>query len=172
MKPIKVFLNKLMTSIEYRDIKFNIGIPDSEFEFKIPEGAKVVTRELPAPPKQMTLEEARKEVNFTVLVPSYLPEGFTFNSSTVFKFEKIETVSLEYKKGSQILSLSETLQDESNPSPDIGEVEKVNINGAEGKMISGFAGNNILIWNNGRIELGLSSPLSKEETIKVVGSIK
>ena len=36
--------DKLMTSIEYRDIKFNIGIPDSEFEFKIPEGAKVVNK--------------------------------------------------------------------------------------------------------------------------------
>ena len=164
--------DKLMTSIEYRDIKFNTGIPDSEFEFKVPEGAKVVTREIPAPPKQMTLEEARKEVNFTVLVPSYLPEGFTFNSSTVFKFEKMETVSLEYKKGSQILSLSETLQDESNPSPDMGEAEKVSINGAEGKLISGFGETKILIWNNGRLELVLSSQLSKEEMIKVAGSIK
>ncbi|MFZ3385393.1 MAG: outer membrane lipoprotein-sorting protein [Candidatus Methanoperedens sp.] len=164
--------DKLMTSIEYRDIKFNTGISDSEFEFKVPEGAKVVTRELPAPPKQMTLEEARKEVNFTVLTPSYLPEGFTFNSSTVFKFEKMETVSLQYKKGSQILSLSESLKDESNPSPDMGEFERVSINGAQGKLISGFGETKILIWNNGKLELVLSSQLSKEEMIKVAGSIK
>ena len=164
--------DKLMTSMEYRDIKFNIGIPDSEFEFKIPEGAKVVTKERPAPPKQMTLEEARKEVNFTVLAPSYLPEGFTFNSSTVFKFEKMETVSMQYKKDSQILSLSESLKDESNPSPDMGEAEKVSINGAEGKIISGFGETKMLIWNNGELELILSGQLSKEEMIKVAGSIK
>ena len=171
--PLKIEMfdknDKLMTSIEYRDVKFNTGIPDSEFEFKVPEGAKVVTRELPAPPKQMTLEEARKEVNFTVLVPSYLPEGFTFNSSTVFKFEKMESVSLEYKKDSQILSLSESRKDESNPSPDIGET--VNINGAQGKMMQ-FGENKMLIWTNGGLELILSSPLSKEEMIKVAGSIK
>lgn len=164
--------DKLMTSIEYRDMKFNTGIPDSEFEFKIPEGAKVVTRELPAPPKKLTLEKARKEVNFTVLVPSYLPEGFTFNSSTVFKYENIESVSLEYKKGSQILSLSETLRDESDPSPDMDEVEKVSINGAQGKIISGFGETKILIWNIGRLELALSSQLSKEEMIKLAGSIR
>ena len=174
--PLKIEMfdknDKLLTSIEYRDIKFNTGIPDSEFEFKIPEGAKVVTRELPAPPKQMTLEEARAEVNFTVLVPSYLPEGFTFNSSTVFKYDKLETVSLQYKKDSQILSLSESRKDESSPSPDMGESETVDINGVEGRMIQGFGDNKMLIWNNGELELILSSPLSKEEMIKVAGSIK
>lgn len=52
--PLKIDMfdkdDKLMISIEYREIKFNTGIPDSEFEFKIPAGAKVVTQEpLPLP---------------------------------------------------------------------------------------------------------------------------
>ena len=37
--------DNLLTSVEYRDVKYNTGIPDTEFEFKVPEGAKVVTRE-------------------------------------------------------------------------------------------------------------------------------
>lgn len=164
--------DKLMTSIEYRDIKFNTGIPDSEFEFKVPEGAKVVTRELPAPPKQMTLEEVRKEVNFTVLSPSYLPEGYVFESATVFKYDKMEIVSLTYQKGSQMFLLSEKLKDDTNKAPDFGDVEKVSINGAEGKIMSGFGESKMLTWNIGNLELMLSDPLSKEEMIKIAGSIK
>ncbi len=172
--PLKIEMfdknDKLMTSIEYRDIKFNAGIPDSEFEFKVPEGAKVVTREPPAPPKQMTLEEARKEVNFTVLSPSYLPEGYIFDSATVFKYDDKESVSLLYRNSSSTLVLTEKLLDDIQ-QPDFGEVEKVSINGAEGKLIS-LPGSSMLIWNNGKLELMLSSTLSKEEIIKIAGSIK
>ena len=164
--------DKLMTSIEYRDIKFNTGIPDSEFEFKVPEGAKVVTRELPAPPKKMMLEEVRKEVNFTVLTPSYLPEGYAFESATVFKYDAKEIVSLTYQKGSENLMFSEKQRDDANPPPDFGDVEKVSINGVEGKMMSGFGESKMLTWNNGKLELMLSSPLGKEDLVKVAGSIK
>ncbi len=161
--------DKLMTSIEYRDIKFNTGIPDSEFEFKMPEGAKIVERERPEI-KQMTLEEARKEVNFTILSPSYLPSGYTFDSATVFKFDDKESVSLLYRNSSSTFMLTERTVDDT-PRPDFGEVEKVSVNGTEGKLIS-MPGSNMLFWNNGDIELILSTTFGKEETIKVAGSVK
>ncbi len=162
----------LLSSIEYRDIKFNTGIPDSEFEFKIPEGAKVSTREMPAPPKKITLEEAKKEVNFSVISSSHLPAGYVFESATVFKYDKMEIVSLTYQNGSQILQLSETLKDDTKKAPGFGDTEKVSINGAEGKIMSGFGEGKILTWNIGNLELVLSGPLSKEELVKVAGSIK
>ncbi|MCX9012779.1 MAG: outer membrane lipoprotein carrier protein LolA [Candidatus Methanoperedens sp.] len=43
--------DNLLTSVEYRDVKYNTGIPDTEFEFKVPEGAKIITREPTAVPK-------------------------------------------------------------------------------------------------------------------------
>jgi outer membrane lipoprotein-sorting protein len=164
---------KLVVSTEYRDIKFNTGIPDGEFEFKVPEGAKVVTREPPAPPKKMTLEEVRREVNFTILSPFYLPEGYTFDSATVFKYDTKEIVSLTYLKGSEDLMLSEKQRDDANPQPEFGDVENVSINGVGGKMISGFGESKMLTWNSGDLELTmLSRTLGKEEMIKVAGSIK
>ncbi|MFZ3058699.1 MAG: DUF4367 domain-containing protein [Candidatus Methanoperedens sp.] len=51
-------------------------------------------------------------------------------------------------------------------------LEKVSINGAEGKIMSGFGESKILTWNIGNLELTVSSPLSKEELVKVAGSIK
>lgn len=165
--------DKLLTSVEYRDVKYNTGIPDTEFEFKVPEGAKVVTREPPAPPKKMTLEEVRKEVNFTVLSPSYLPEGYAFDSATVFKYDTKEILSLTYQKGSENLMLSEKQRDDANPPPDLGEVEKVSINDVDGKIITGFGESKMLTWNSGSIELTIMSrTLSKEEMIKVAGSMK
>jgi outer membrane lipoprotein-sorting protein len=45
--PLKIEIadknDKPITSFEYSDVKINTGIPDSEFEFKAPQGAKVVT---------------------------------------------------------------------------------------------------------------------------------
>ncbi len=162
----------LLSSIEYRDITFNTGIPDSEFEFKVPEGATVITREMPAPPKKITLEEAKKEVNFSILSPSYLPEGYIFESATVFKYDKMEIVSIEYQNGTLMLLLSEQLKDETNSAPDFGGAETVSINGAEGKIMSGFGESKMLTWNIENLELMLSGPLSKEEMIKVAESIK
>ncbi|HEY9206180.1 MAG TPA: outer membrane lipoprotein-sorting protein [Candidatus Methanoperedens sp.] len=171
--PLKIEIfdknDKLMTSVEYRDIKFNTGIPDSEFEFKMPEGAKIVERE-PPEFKQMTLEEARKEVNFTILSPSYMPSGYKFSNATVSKFDDKESVSLLYVNGSSTFVLTERTVDDT-PMPDFGEVENVSINGAEGKLIS-MPGSNMLVWNNGDIELMLSTTFGKEETMKVAGSVK
>jgi len=164
--------DKLIMSVEYQDITFNTGIPDSEFEFKVPEGVTVVTREPPTPPRRMTLEEVRGEVNFTVLLPSYLPEDYSFDSATVFKYEEKETVSLRYQKDSEMLMVSEKLRDDSNPQPDMGEVEKVSINGADGKLISLFGESKMLVWSSGDLEFMLSGKLGKEEMIKVAESIK
>ncbi len=51
--PLKVEINYGMfnTIIEYRDVKFNTGIPDSFFEFKPPAGARVIEQNV-TPPKK------------------------------------------------------------------------------------------------------------------------
>lgn len=35
---------ELLMTLEYRDVKINTGIPDAEFEFKIPKGARVLRK--------------------------------------------------------------------------------------------------------------------------------
>ena len=47
-------------------------------------------------------------------------------------------VSLTYQKDLQMLQLSENLKDDTNQAPEFWDVENVSINGAEGKMLSGF----------------------------------
>jgi hypothetical protein len=157
-------VTKMDMSIEYRAIKFNTGIPDSEFRFKIPAGANHCQ-------KEMTLDEAKKQANFTILSPSYLPAGFTFKSATVMKLDRIEMVSLLYMDGSKTFSINEKLK-EDTPSVDMDGVEKVSINGAEGKLISLTTGGKLLTWSSAKLDFKMSSELSREETIKVAVSMK
>ena len=49
---------ELMMSMEYQDIEFNVDIPNSTFEFEIPEGATVESTDETAAPETMTIEEA------------------------------------------------------------------------------------------------------------------
>jgi outer membrane lipoprotein-sorting protein len=165
--------DKLVMSLQYQDIIFNTGIPDSDFEFTVPEGVTVVTKEFPSPPREMTLEEVREEVNFTVLTPAYLPEGYVFANATVFKYDDMESVSMRYKKDFEMLMISERVTNNEIPKPEIGDMEKVSINGADGKLITLLGNSKMLVWSIGNIELTmLSGTFSKEEMIKIAESVK
>lgn len=92
---------------ELRELKINTGIPETEF--KLPEGIRVKEIEIDASeiqlPEKLSLEEAKEELSFfEILVPEYLPKGYTFNHSIVSKREiskkyilrEIESVKLLY----------------------------------------------------------------------------
>lgn len=173
--PLKIDMfdkdNNQIMSFEYKEIKFNTGIPDSEFEFKVPEGVTVITRDMPPMPEEMTLEEAKKKVNFTVLSPSYLPAGYAFKTATVMKYDSVETVNLIYLEGTRTIYIMEKPR-ENIPDIDMPDIEKVSINGAEGKLLSLPIGGKMLTWSTEKLDIVMSSELSKEEMIKVAGSMK
>jgi outer membrane lipoprotein-sorting protein len=74
---------ELLMSMEYRDIAFNVDIPNSTFEFEIPEGATVESTDETAAPATMTIEEAQAEVSFDIKEPVYLPPGYELESVMV-----------------------------------------------------------------------------------------
>ncbi len=60
----------LIIKVEYRNITFNTGIPDSEFIFDIPEGAEVVETSLEDMiPEEISLEAARANLTFDPKTP-------------------------------------------------------------------------------------------------------
>ncbi|MDW7728050.1 MAG: outer membrane lipoprotein-sorting protein [Candidatus Methanoperedens sp.] len=158
---------KMMMTMEYRNVEFNTGIPDSEFEFKIPQGARVITREMTLP-EEMTLDEAREAVNFTVVAPEYLPEGYLLDKVIVFKFGEIQSLSISYKKGDEILSIYEANQSRYEPK---GKFESVEINGIEARYVDTDFSKS-LSWTWKGTGIAVSGTISKEELIKVAESIK
>ncbi len=78
------------STLEYRDLKINAGIPDRLFEFKPPKGAKIV-RSTGFSKDNLTIEDAQKD--FTILVPRYTA-GYRFDRARVMKFGGKETLIL------------------------------------------------------------------------------
>ncbi len=165
--PLKIELNygKFSITIEYRNVKFNTGIPDSFFEFKPPEGAKVVERKI-SMPKKLTLQEAQKQVNFTIITPEYTA-GYKFDYAYVSKFGKVETVSLHYTKDGNMLIITESVGFSRTFLPNS---TKINVNGTTLEVAQIF-GSTLLRIRKGNFEVDISAKLPKDEVIKIGKSI-
>ncbi len=168
----------LTMKLEIQDLKVNTGIPDSEFKFEIPEGAKIVDMGEIKLPEELSLEEARKKASFKILTPDYLPEGYEFNSSMIYNNSQFspenqisETVELTYIKGKAIINLAETVsKNQSSDTIAMGKEEDIQINGIDGKYLS-MGKTKLLTWKLGDIDLSLCASLEKEEVLKVAESI-
>ena len=180
--------NETLTSkVEIRDLKVNTGIPDSEFEFKIPEGATVKTMETIKtveygelnPSGELSLEEAEERTGFEILIPEYLPEGCTFSHATAYNTSETspdgqaaETVVLTYKEGEESVVITETVYKGQAPEEAaiMNSAEDVSINEAEGKYLA-LGDMKVLKWKLGNVDLSLRSPLDKAELLKIAESI-
>jgi outer membrane lipoprotein-sorting protein len=180
----------LISKVEIRDLKVNTGIPDSEFEFKIPEGATVETvRTIKTveygeiePPEELSLEEAREQASFEILTPEYLPEGYAFDNSIIFENSETaiedlayEIVTLTYKNGGDFVVISESVSEgEAGKSPylDLDAAEDITINGEEGKYIVTLGSIKTMNWKIGNISLILTCNLEKAEMLKIAESIQ
>jgi outer membrane lipoprotein-sorting protein len=167
--------DNLFSKVEYRDITFNTGIPDSEFIFETPEGATVVETSLEdMMPKEVTLEAARANLTFDPKTPSYLPNGYEFDHAMLLGDlygSEQEILSLKYTNGSGILHIRECVSDGSDQlKPAMGDPETVSINETDGEFTSMF-GRNSIQWSADGIDYSLSGAIEKDELVKVAESL-
>jgi outer membrane lipoprotein-sorting protein len=175
----------LTLKIEIRDLKVNSGIPDSEFRFEIPKGAKIVETKEAKLPEKLSLEEATKKASFKILTPEYLPEGYTFSHSMVYNNSEFsptdqvsEIVDLTYTNEKPIIgitgpviALTETInENHSSYAKVMDNSEDIMISGIEGKYVS-IGDMKILIWKLGNVNLSLCASLDKDEMLKIAESI-
>lgn len=168
----------LTMKLEIQDLQVNTGLPDSEFKFEIPEGAKIVDMGEIKLPEKLSLEEARKEASFKILTPEYLPEGYEFNNSMVYnnsqfspENQSFETVEITYTKDEAFISLAETVSmNQSSDDTIMNEGEDIQINGIEGKYLS-IGKTKLLTWKLGEVNLNLCSSLEKDEMLKIAESV-
>lgn len=180
--------------MEIRDLRLNTGIPDSNFEFKIPDGAQVKVlgpEDFKNEPEKMTLEEAKQLTDFEILIPEYLPEGYEFNYSTVssgidtpystflhnsfgiFAGYPQEKITMVYTKGDDEIRIVESISEKSLPATqDLeSEGEPVLVNNKSGTISSVFGGNmKSLTWQDEEFEITIISSLDKEELLNIAES--
>lgn len=193
----EVYNNREITylAIEIQDMKLNSGIPDSEFEFEIPDGAQVkvlVPEDFKIEPKKMTLEETKQLADFEILIPEYIPEGYEFSYSMFFSSEDsaysifihsgfsafagqhYNRITLVYTKGDDEIRITESVSEKDLPEIQDFESqgEYIFVNNKKGMIYPVFGGNmKALTWQNEGLEVTIISSLDEAELFKIAESL-
>ncbi len=178
---------ELLMSMEYQDIEFNVDIPNSTFEFEIPEGATVESTDETAAPATMTVEEAQAEVSFEIKEPAYLSPGYEVDSVMVAPVSISEDgVVITYANATDenalsaqltVVQLVESAYNESAEPPMSPEGDNETITVGDGydcmmtTMETPFGKTVVLQWNDGARNYMLASSLDREEMIDIANSI-
>lgn len=178
---------ELMMSMGYQDVEFNVDIPNSTFEFEIPEGATVEYTDETAVPKTMTIEEAQAEVSFDIKEPVYLPPGYEMESVMVTPVSASEDgVALIYANATDenmlsaqltMVQLVESAYNESAEPMPMPEGDNETITVGDGydctmtTMETPFGKTVVLQWNDGARDYMLAGSLDREEMINITNSI-
>ena len=178
---------ELLMSMEYRDIEFNVDIPNSTFEFEIPEGATVESTDETVPPATMTIEEAQAEVSFEIKEPAYLPPGYEMQSAMITPVLASEDgVVLLYTNATDenmlsaqltLVQLVESAYNESAEPMASPEGDNETITVGDGydctmtTMETAFGKTVVLQWNDGARDYMLAGSLVREEMIDIANSI-
>ena len=192
----EIYDNKenIYLEIEIRDMKLNTGIPDSEFEFKVPDGAQVKvlgSEDFKNETEKMTLEEAKQFIDFEILTPEYLPEGYEFNYSmvssskdtpystfvhsgfSIFAGQHYEKITLVYTKGNNEIRIIEGVSEKGLHEIQNfeSEGEYIQVNNMNGTISPIFGGNmKALTWENEELEVTIVSSCDKAELLNIAKS--
>jgi outer membrane lipoprotein-sorting protein len=151
--------------IRVRSFELNTGLADDHFHFEVPAGAQVIDIE-DMQPEHLTLDEARARAEFTLLVPTYVPEGATLID--VFAVEGVfvlyydhATTSFTVRQGPS--SVGET------PN---GQTTEVTVRGQPGTLITDDLGNGFLTWTEDGVVISIAGHISQDEVLRVAESMQ
>ncbi len=163
--PLKIEQNigGIKTVVEYMNVKFNTGVSDDEFEFTLPEGAKIVTEEDLGIRKFDNIEEVQKYVSFKILKPAYTA-GYELKEVSQIS----DSVNLLYFKGGNMLMITETKGGE---FPKMPNAEKVKVGDSEG-LYTQIYGSGMLVFKRGDVLITITGVVEKEELIKIAESME
>lgn len=154
-------------SMEVQHFALNPGLSDELFTFDVPEGVTVVDVESQQP-VALTLEEARAEAAFKLLVPAYVPQGttlvevFKVSGSIILRYDHSPQVAFTVVQGPEPIGL-----------PPAGESQPLTIRGQAATVVSDEAGGNtFLYWIEEGVFMTIAGHLPLEEALQVAESLQ
>jgi outer membrane lipoprotein-sorting protein len=151
-----------------RSFEFNIGLSDDPFQFEIPEGAEVVNME-DRQPKHITLEEAQEQAEFTLLVPTYLPEGVTLIDVLAVD----EAFIFRYDHSTTSFTVVQGFAGDRMAPPAGAQTTEVTVRGQTATLISDETGdNNFLTWTENEVDITIAGRIGHDEIIKIAESLQ
>jgi outer membrane lipoprotein-sorting protein len=154
-------------SMEIQSFELNPGLEDALFTFEVPDGAKVVDVEAQKP-VPMTLDEAKAQATFSLLVPAYVPadatliEVFRVGESFVLRYDHSTEVSFTIVQGPELTG-----------PPPVGQSKNVTVRGQGATAITDEAGGNtFLYWTENGITITVAGHISLGEALQVAESLQ
>jgi outer membrane lipoprotein-sorting protein len=154
-----------------RSIELNTGLSDSLFLFEVPADAQYAIRNTQhatgAKSQALTLDEARAQAGFPLLVPAYLPEGVTLTSI----FQLGEAIALYYD-GFVPFSIVQSRSEAIAQVPQTGPAQRIALRGTEATLIADEAqGGIFLAWSENGVSVSIAGAISVEEALRVAESL-
>jgi outer membrane lipoprotein-sorting protein len=152
--------------MEIQSFELNPGLAEDIFAFEVPEGATVVDVEAQQP-VPLTLDEARAQAGFPLLVPQYVPEGATL----VEVFKVSDSVLLRYDHSTQV-SFTVVQGPELSGPPPMGSSQDLTVRGQGATAITDEAGGNtFLYWTENGVTVTVAGHISLDEALMVAESL-
>jgi hypothetical protein len=158
-------------TLEARSLELNTGLSDNIFLFEVPADAQNVTRNTQnaagTKSQTLTLDEARAQAGFPLLVPAYLPEGV----SLIKVFQLDEAIALYYD-GLAPFTIVQSRSKAITQVPQTGTGQKIALRGTEATFIADEAqGGIFLAWSESGVSVSIAGAISVEEALKVAESL-
>lgn len=149
-----------------RSFELNTGLGDDLFQFEIPDGAQVSDLE-DKRPTSVTLDEARAQADFPLLLPGYLPEGVTLIDVLTME----GAVILYYDHSDTSFTIIQGWPHGERDVP-IGQRSELSLRGQTADLISDDLGNNFLSWTENDVTIVIAGHISQDEVVQVAESLQ
>ncbi|WP_158589336.1 DUF4367 domain-containing protein [Halococcus sp. IIIV-5B] len=158
----------------FRDVQINIGLSDDLFEFEAPEDAERPDSAFGASTYD-SFEATQENTNITLCEPSEIPEGYSFENSTVTTFDGNTSATLLYTNGSDDL-INDSLVvrvstlGSTNESATTSYGENVTVNDQNGTYAEND-GQGVLAFSTGDRQYTIAGPFSQDELVSIAESL-
>lgn len=128
--------------------------------------------------EEMNFEEARRRLNFDMLLPSVVPEGFELDRVGLFVFDsrKSNEATLYYVRGENEFRIKEVYVEYQmgygiSVFQPTTAVEEIDIHGHEATLFQFKDGSAMLVWDETRFHFQIDGDLNAEEIVAVAESL-
>jgi outer membrane lipoprotein-sorting protein len=158
-------------TLKARNLELNTGLSNSLFLFEAPADAQHATHNTQSAAgtksQALTLDEARAQAGFPLLVPAYLPQGVALTSV----FQLGEAVAFNYN-GPAPFTIVQSRSGAIAQVPQTGTAQKIALRGMEATLIADEAqGGIFLAWSESGVSVSIAGAISVEEALKVAESL-
>ena len=167
-------------SMRVRFAEFNMGVDDDRFRFDVPADADVIDVET-TQPTPLTLDEARAQAGFTLLVPGYVPDGATL----IYVFSANGAFTLHYDHSPISFTVTQRLlregedleqQIEEQFSRQVQErqvtVSDQVVHNQTATLIADGQGNHFLTWTEDGVVVIIAGRIDPDEILRVAESLQ